>query len=310
MMREDEGASQDNIQNARNLQRGSTPRGPGTEALKRVENPYYPAFDLLLAPLLAHEEVLKIVPRMIRSDGEGATELASQAKGPDLISDQFDGFLADICEMRNDGYVRYFPTFRFSHATREVQLHVNQAFRKRCYRWIVAQSFESFREFAEEIDRTISGKQQEAACPPKDASMAIEPTSSHKRWPKLKEVHRRIRKAAPALREYEERNARGVNLGSWLRTLAAVQHALVHSEGVIRPEEWQKVKSGGCKVRFFPGSETSDASYVLDITPGAAHDTIARLREYGLVIYKAVSEVAGHPVTLYDPDRGMTVRTR
>jgi len=304
--REDEGASQDTVQKARNLKHGSTPRGPGTEALKRVENPYYPAFDLLLAQLLAHEEVLKIVPRIIPSNGEGATELGALAIAPDLMSDQFDGFVADICEMRNDGYIRYFPTFRFSHAMREARLHVNQAFQRRCYGWIVAQSFESFREFAEEIDRTISGKQQEATCPPKDTSMAIEPASSHKRWPKLKEVHRRIREAAPALREYEERNSRGVNLGSWLRTLAGVRHALVHREGVIRPEEWRKLKSGGRKVRF-PGSETSDASYVLDITPDAANNTIARLREYGLVIYKAVSEVAGYPVTLYDPDRGMTI---
>jgi len=309
MTREDEGASQDNVQKARNLQHGSTPRGPRTEALKRIENPYYPAFDLLLAQLLAHEEVLKIVPRMIPSDGEGATEPAALAIGPDLMSDQFDGFVADICEMRNDGYVRHFPTFRFSHAMREARLHVNQAFQRRCYWWIVAQSFESFREFAEEIDRMISGKQQEAACMPKDASMAIAPISSHKRWPKLKEVHRRIREAAPALRECEERNSRRVNLGSWLGTLAGVRHALVHSEGVIRPEEWQKLKRGGRKVRF-PGSETSDASYVLDITPDAAHNTIARLREYGLVIYKAVSEAAGCHVTLYGSDKGMIVWLR
>jgi hypothetical protein len=271
----------------------------------QLGNPYYPAFDLLLAQLLAHEEVLKIVPRIIPSDSEGATETEALAIGPNPMSDQFDGFVADICEMRNDGYVRYFPTFRLSHAMREAQLHFNQVFQRRCYGWIVTQSFESFREFAEQIDRTICANQQEAACTPKDASMAIAPTSSHKQWPRLEEVHRRIGKAAPALRGCEERNARGVNLGSWLRTLAAVRHALVHSEGVIRPEEWQKVKSGGCKVRF-PGSETSDASYVLDITPDAAHNTVVRLREYGLVIYKAVSEAAGCSVTLYDSDRGMT----
>ena len=75
-------------------------------------------------------------------------------------------------------------------------------------------------------------------------------------------MRRRIREAAPALKECEERNSRRVNLGSWLRTLAGIRHAIVHSEGVIRPEEWQKLNTGGPKVRF-PGSETAEHSYVL-----------------------------------------------
>jgi len=309
-MREDGGASKDNAQKVDNLQRGATPSGAGTEPLKRVHNPYYPAFDLLLAKLLAHEEVLKVMPLMVPSDGEGATELAARGKGPDLISDQFDGSLADICEMRNDGYVRYFPTFRFSHATIEAQLHVNQVFRKRCYGWIVAQSFESFREFAEEIDRGIRRPQpmwRRILNHVWPWAPRARMRTRHRR--DLKSVLKRIRNAAPAIQKCENRNSRGMNLGSYIRMLSGVRHAIVHCEGVIAPTKWRKLKTGGRKVRF-PGSETSDASYVLDITPNAAHNTIARLREYGLVIYKAVSEAAGCPVTLYDSDKGMTVWRR
>jgi len=303
-MREDEGASQDDVQKARDSQRGPTPRGKGTERLKRVGNPYYPAFDLLLAQLLAHEEVLDIVTRTITSDGEDAAEL--EAPGVEARADQFRGFIADICEMRQDGVVRAFPTLRFPKAAKEARSHVKQTFRRRCYGWIVAQAYESFREFADEVDRRISEKQERMVCQPEHASTAIEPTSSRDRWRELKEVIRRVREAAPALRECEERNSRRVNLGSWLRTLAGVRHAIVHSEGVIRPEEWQKLNTGGPKARF-PGSETSDGRYVLDITPDAAQDTVERLREYGLAIYKAVSEAAECPVTLYDANEGMTV---
>ena len=95
-MPEDGDAPQDNVQKTHNLQRGATPSETGIEGLKRVENPYYPAFDLLLAQLLAHEEVLKIVPRIIASDSEGATETGSLAMGPNPMSDQFDGFVAEL----------------------------------------------------------------------------------------------------------------------------------------------------------------------------------------------------------------------
>ena len=306
----DQDSSRDNTQKPHNLQHGVTSSRIGTKRLKRIENPYYPAFDLLLAQLLAHEEILKIVPRIVSSVSEGTTKSATVAIGPDPMSDQSDGLVANICEMRNDGYVGYFPTFRFSHSTSETQSHVNQAFQRRCFGWIMAQSFESFRKFAEETDRRIPKHQSLWRRILGHMQLRVPETLTRRSHRSdLRSVVKRIRKATPALQKCENRNARGINLGSWLRMLSGMRHAIVHCEGIIAPTKWRKLKSGGRKMRP-PGIEAADGSYVLDMTYTAVRDIIHLLREYSLVIYKAVSEATECPVTLYDSDKGMTVWLR
>jgi len=307
-MRDNGDASQGSAQNAQDSQGEATPPGPGTEGLKSIGHPYYPAFDLLLARLLAHEEILDLVPSRILFEPDGATESTVVRREVDLTADGIPGMVADICEMRQDHFVRHFPTFRLPDATNEARSHVKEAFRRRCCSWILVHSFESFREFAEEIDQAISEKRQGEECP--GGGAASEQVFSHTRGrPDLKDVRRRIRNAAPALGKCEECNSRHVNLGSWIHVLSAVRHAIVHNDGIIPAQRWRKLRCGGPKMRF-PGREIGDGGYLLDVTPEAARDAIVRLREYGFAIYKALSAAAGCHAMLYDPAKGMTVWRR
>jgi len=302
-MREDEGTSQDNVQKAHNLQRGSAPRGSGTEGLKQVENPYYPAFDILLAQFLAHEEVLKIVTRMIPSDGEGAPELAARGISADLMSDQFDGLVADICEMRQDGFVRCFPTLRFPQAGKEARSHVNQTFRRRCCGWIVAEAYESFREFIEMVNRELSAK----ITPKRHGSLArILKKRMRKRTRRSpKDLLKRIRRTAAELRSCENRNSRGINLSSWFAVLTSVRDSVAHNNAIIKPWRLRKLDVALLKAHF-PGERDAETGYVLNLTPEVTRDTITRLREYALAIYKAASSVSGLTTTIYDSRKGMT----
>jgi len=308
--RDDEVTSQDSTQNAQGSQGGATPTGPETKGMKRVENPHYPAFDLLLARLLAHEEVLGLLAQMIPSDGESAARFAAWRADTHPTANPLQGCVADICEMQKGGFVRWFPTLRYPKRTKEARLHVNRTFRRRCCGWIVAETYESFREFAQEVDPATLMPQSAwkrlvehvRVCGPL-------PCKRTRNRRDLKHVLKRIRKTAPALRDCENLNSRGVELSSWLRVLADVRNAVVHNGEIIAERRYRRLKSAGLD-RFFPGEHIADEGYVLDLTPEVAQDSIERVREYGLAIYKAVSAAAEYPVTLYDPDKGMTVWRR
>lgn len=306
-MREDQGASQSNVQKARNSQRGLTPRGPETEESKQ-DNPYYPAFDLLLAKLLAHEEVLRIVPRMISSDGECVVEPTASATDGDVTADSLQGFVADICEMRRGGLVRSFPTLRFPKTAKEARSHVNQVFRRRCYGWIVAQAFESFREFVEEIDRQLPAREvpRRHYNPTGLLGRMLKGRARRRMRHNIKDSLKRIREAVPELGNCETHNSRGVNLCSWFVVLTAVRNAVAHADSIIEPSKLRKLDAA-LLTAHFPGESDAEAGYVLNLTPDVARDTITRLREYSLAVYKAVSAAAKCPVTLYDPDEGMTI---
>jgi hypothetical protein len=270
------------------------------------ENPYYPAFDLLLAQLLAHEEVLALAESVLAT-GTPHPTIPTKALG-DSGDRRFPGFVADICESQEGRYVRLLPTFRVSDASSDVRPRVL----RRCCNWIVRDSYESFQEYAIAIDVRLS----EAA--PAGGSR-LPATPCRLRWGRkgctcptsgrrddLKAALTRIRKAAPALGVCEIRNAREVNLQIWLAVFAGVRNAIAHSSGgIVVPEKLRRLDMVVLD-QHFPGTHISEMGYAIEMTPDAARDVIERLREYGLAVYMVASAATGCKAHLLGPDGALT----
>ena len=254
------------------------------------KNPYYPAFDLLLAKLVAAEEALRVAEAALADENFASAEWTTYAEDRSFSS----GWLADICDDRMPGFVKHVPSLRHTDVSKDSLLRAARDFRTSSYLWVIARSFEAFREFVEAVAQGLPNQE--------------EPLVSRRPKRDESEVNaelKRIRKAAPLLKKCETRNSRGINLTQWISVVAAVRNAVAHNEGILRNSEFKKYRSSNLENEF-PGSHEDEVGYVLVPTHDVALKTIERLREYALVIYKAVSEAADLPVLIYDHEKGIT----
>ena len=265
------------------------------------KNQYYPAFDLLLAKLLATEKAVHVAKTAFADEKFTSAELATRAKDRPFPS----GWLADICEDRMPGYVRYVLSLRDTDASKGSYLHAARNFRTSSYLWAIARSFEAFREFVEAIAHSLPYQEKPFAY--RLLTRAVRLVSRRPKRAKrgFDAALKRVRKAAPLLKRCETGNSRGIHLAQWIRVVAAVRHAVAHNEGILRDFEFEKYRSSNLESEF-PGSREDEVGYVLTPTHDVALKTIQRLREYALVIYKAVSEAATLPTLIYDHEKGIT----
>lgn len=112
---------------------------------------------------------------------------------------------------------------------------------------------------------------------------------------------KRVRGAAPALAACEKENARKIPLQQWIRVAAQVRHAVAHNEGVLGIVDYEKYRSSGLEKHFL-GELEDDTGYVLKPTSETTTRAIRTFREYGVAIYRSISEARGFPATLVGPD--------
>lgn len=291
----DENKAQDQARERDNL----TPTTPETKAIKK-DNPFYPAFDLLLAKLKSHEELIQIAKsRFSITVTDDAT----------TVNDgNFSDLFADISDMRIPDFVKHVPTFRILQGSPDARDEADRNLQTRCYLWIIAEAFECFREFVETIDHCITNLSEPAShrlCI--RVYRKIPFTGKRKRnqqgfWYSIK----RVRKATPSLRDCEVRNSRDLDLLQWISNLSAVRNAVAHNLGIVDTRRYKKLKSSGFE-KEYAGHADPDVGYVLTPTAATAWKVIRTVREYALAIYRAVSDTADVPTPIYDHERGMTV---
>jgi len=285
-------------------------QGQGSESRSAEQtgprkNPYYPAFDLLLAKLVAAEEALHVAKAAFADENFASAEWTTRAEDRSFPS----GWLADICDDRMPGSVKHVPSLRDTDVSKDSFLRAARDFRTSSYLCVIARSFEAFREFVEAIAQGLPNQEEPLVYHLLACVVRFVPRRLKRDKSKFDAELKRIRKAAPLLKRCETRNSRGINLTQWISVVAAVRNAVAHNEGILRNSEFKKYRSSNLENEF-PGSHEDEVGYVLVPTHDVALKTIERLREYALVIYKAVSEAADLPVLIYDHEKGITTWRR
>ena len=270
------------------------------ERQENRKNPYYPAFDLLLAKLLAAEQALNVSEAAFGYASDSPAEWLGRIPDGRVCS-----ILADICDDSISGYVKHVPSLREPDEETDFLLRAVRDFRTSSYLWVIARSFEAFREFVETIDVELPNATGSRG----DRRVGSDDCSAEEKRTCFDDALRRVRRAAPLLAKCETQNARGIHLPQWISVVEVVRHAVAHSDGVLSDDEYKKYCSSGLE-RNFPGELQEDVGYVLKLTPDVAMKTIRTLREYALAIYKAVSEAMDLPAVIYDHDRGITTWRR
>jgi len=255
--------------------------------VKKRPNPFYPAFDLLLAKLLAAEQALCVSEALFENTLESPDEWLAQ-----IPEGELPGMLADICDLDIPGYVKNIPSFRWPDREKEYLLRAVRDLRSQSCLWSIARAFEHFREFVESIAKELPSDTEEEG-----KRMRFDSTM------------KRIRNAAPDLAGCERENARRIPLRQWIRVAARVRHAVAHNEGILSPEVYERYRSSGLE-KHFPGELETDTGYVLRPTLQTSAKTIRTFREYGVAIYKAVSEAHGFRATLLGPNGELTTWRR
>jgi len=274
------------------------------ETQKRRPNPFYPAFDLLLAKLLAAEQALRVSETLFENALESPDEWLSQ-----IPEGELPGMLADICDLGIPGYVKNIPSFRWPDREKDYLLRAVSDFRTQSCLWCIARAFEDFREFAGAVERSIT--HDGAPCPSHLDTWVARLLPKRKKEPdrRFSAVLKRIRDSAPSLVTCERGNARKIQLQQWICMAAAVRHAVAHSEGILKQTDYKTYGSSGLE-EHFPGELEEGTGYVLKPTLDSTAKTIRTFREYGVAIYKTVSEAQGFSPVLVGPDGEITTWRR
>jgi hypothetical protein len=276
------------------------PSGSG----QKRENPFYRAFDLLLAKLLAADQAVNVSEAAFGHASESSEEWLER-----IPNEPLRYMLADICNNHNPGHMKLIPSMRVPDTESELLLLAIRNFRTQSYLWTIARAFEHFREFAESVERGLS--QQEEAHPQRLSALVARLVSRKRKRVsrKIRVALKHIRKLAPSLKECETRNARSLHLPQWISVAEAVRDAVSHNEGVLRVDVYKRCSSSSLR-KHFPGELENDTGYVLKPTPETVKETIRTFREYGVAIYKAVSDAFGFPATLLGPNGEVTTWRR
>lgn len=253
---------------------------------QNLENPYYPAFDLLLAKLLAADLALAVSEAVFGYATESPEEWLKR-----ILDGRACSMLADICD--GPGFVKHIPSLREPDKESDFLLRAVRDLRMQSCSWAIARAFEAFREFVGAIEKELPNTSDT------EASQGLKTSAEDPKDkpPSFDAALKNVRRAAPLLRTCEERNARGIHLPQWIRLVAAVRHAVAHNDGVLSDVHYKKYRDSGLESHF-PGDLETDTGYVLKPTPEVVQKTIRTLREYGVAIYKFVSEARDLPARL------------
>ena len=269
------------------------------ESERRRPNPFYLAFDLLRAKLLAADQALGVSEAVFEHATESPQEWLER-----IPEGEMPGMVADICDS-SSGCVKYRPSLSWPDRGIDYLLRAVRDFRTQSYLWTIARSFEHFREFVETVEAELADS--DGVCTGEGSEPSKDTGPNEDRRFDL--ALRRVRDAAPALVACEMTNARKIQLQQWIRGAAAIRHAVAHNEGILRKEVYEKYRDSGLE-EHFPGELEEDAGYVLKPTPKTAARAVRTFREYGVAIYKSVSEAHGFPATLAGPDGEITTWRR
>ena len=213
------------------------------ERQEKRKNPHYPAFDLLLAKLLAAEQALNV--------SEAAFGYASGSP-EEWLGRIPDGrvctLLADICDDSLDGYVKHIPSLREPDEETDFLLRAVRDFRTSSYLWVIARAFEAFRKFVETIDEELPDATDSGAS--RGAGSATDSTGEERI--RFDDALRHVRKVAPSLVRCETQNARGIHLPQWISVVEAARHAVAHSDGILSNDDYKKYRASGLE-RDSPG---------------------------------------------------------
>jgi len=122
-------------------------------------NPFFSAFDLLLAKLVAAEQAL----RVSEATFEHASDLPDEWQA-EASDGGFPDMIADICDTSNPGYVVYRMSFRWPEREREHLLRDIANFRTQACLWSIACAFEHFREFVEAVEGSLPLRERTCLC--------------------------------------------------------------------------------------------------------------------------------------------------
>jgi len=271
------------------------------ESRQKRPNPYYPAFDLLLAKLLAAEQTLSVSEAVFCHASEMENEWL-----PRIPEREMPGMMADICDHRIPDCVKYIPSLRMSEQETHYLMRAVRDFRIQSYLWAITRAFEAFREFVESIENDLLSAVDTDADrkPPASNGGTKQKTSS-----RFIRALKRIRQTAPSLVDCETKNTRKIELQQWIRVAEKVRDAVAHNEGVLRAAVYEKYRTSNLE-RHFPGELEPGIGYVLKPTPENVTKTIRTLREYGVAIYKAISGAKGFPASLVGKDGEITTWQR
>ena len=225
---------------------------------QKQKNPYYPAFDRLLAKLLAAEQALRVSEGTLEHASGSQDEWLTQIPEGDL-----QGLMGDICDTKND---RYIPSFRWPDS--EIEQAICN-FRTQSYLWIIARGFEMFRDFVKSIECTLLDTVDI------DAEEASTASNETERRSGLDDALKHIRKIAPSLVTCEMKNARKIQLQQWVRVVEKVRNAVAHTEGVLEESTYKEYCTSSLE-RCFPGDPEPGRGYVLKPTLEVVTKTIVR----------------------------------
>jgi len=267
------------------------------ESRQKQANPYYPAFDLFLAQLLATEQALRLSEAVFCQASGSTNDWLSQ-----IPEAEIPAVIADICDEK---VLKYKPSFREPYRTTGFLIAAVRNLQTQSYLWAIARGFERFREFVVSLaSNLVDAAEADAEGDPTsgDRTEKVSPSG-------FDAAIKRIRKIAPSLSRCEKRNAGKIQLQQWIRVVEQVRHAVAHNEGVLREEIYTKCSDSGLE-QHFPGRLEPGTGYVLMPTSETSARALRTLREYGLAIYKTISEAKGIPATLVGRDGEITTWNR
>jgi len=267
------------------------------ESRQKQANPYYPAFDLFLAQLLATEQALRLSEAVFCQASDSTNDWLAQ-----IPKAEMPAMMADICDEK---ILKYKPSFREAYRTADFLIVAVRNLQTQSYLWAIARGFERFREFAVSIANNLENTPEaDAVGDPTSADETENVTPSG-----FDAALKRIRKIAPSLSHCEKQNACSIQLQQWICVVEQVRHAVAHNEGVLSEETYKAYCTSSLE-QHFPGKLEPSTGYVLMPTAETAARVLRTLREYGLAIYKTISEAKGLPATLVGRDGEITTWNR
>lgn len=267
------------------------------ESRHKQANPYYPAFDLFLAQLLATEQALRLSEAVFCQASDSTNDWLSQ-----IPEGEMPAVIADICDEK---VLKYKPSFRGPYRTTGFLIAAVCNLQTQSYLWAIARGFERFREFVVSLASNLVDTVEADAEGDPTSGDETEKDSPSGFAASLRE----IRKTARSLHNCEKRNARKIQLQQWICVVEQVRHAVAHNEGVLREEIYTKCRDSGLE-QHFPGRLESGTGYVLMPTVETSTTALRTLREYGVAIYKAISEAQGFPAILVGEEGRITTWNR
>jgi hypothetical protein len=172
--------------------------------------------------------------------------------------------------------------------------------------WTISQGYESFETYIKDLTachlwinntkadqeklKITSGKPKIPSLDPKNIDYWNKSVRDARN--KNSELLKNLRTLSNEIDDYEKQNVRKIDLSQWFNVLEKVRNATIHSNGIIKKDEYNKLTPEERLLfpRLFTGTVLNDGCH-LNLNPVEVEDNLRLIAEYGYVIFKCLSKL-------------------